>query len=78
MSTKLGEFLSHLDANENKVTLRASFCPFVPVIAVKSRRVNFESLDRGYTVFEKTVVRGEKELHIFISSMKFWVSQGSC
>lgn len=71
MSTKSGEFLLHLDANGNKVTLRASFCPFIPVIAVESGRVNFESLNRGYTVFEKTVLHGRKELHIFITSMKF-------
>lgn len=50
-----GEFLSHLDARGNKVTLRASFCPLVSVIAVEPGRVNFESLNRGYTVFEKTM-----------------------
>lgn len=40
--------------------MRASFCLFVPVIAVESGRVQFESLNRGYTVFEKTALHGGK------------------
>lgn len=56
-STKSGEFLSHLDANGKCISakLRASFCLLVPVIAVESGRVQFGSLNRGYTVFENNV-----------------------